>query len=99
MYNVRLEIIKFFYRNLLLKIFISEPPTHTIYIYIYIRIMIRVFVNVRETEVQSFGELHQRLEKMVLDSSLLNTQYYMARVKGKVEQSWEMSMVLPNTSV
>ena len=28
---------------------------------------------------------------MVLDASLLNTQYYKVRTKGKVEQSWERS--------
>ena len=27
--------------------------------------------------------------KMVLDTSLLNTQQYKVRIKGKVEQSWE----------
>ena len=26
---------------------------------------------------------------MVLDASLLNTQHYKVRIKGKVEQSWE----------
>ena len=30
-------------------------------------------------------------QKMVLDASLLNTQHYKVRIKGKVEQSWERS--------
>ena len=34
-------------------------------------------------------ESYQRLKKMVLDASLLNTQYYKVRIKGKVEQSRE----------
>ena len=32
---------------------------------------------------------------MVLDSALLNTQYYKVRIKGKVEQSREWSSALP----
>ena len=32
---------------------------------------------------------------MVLDISLLNTQHYKVRMKGKVEQSKEMSNALP----
>ena len=37
--------------------------------------------------------------KMVLDTSLLNTQQYKVRIKGKVEQSRERSSALPYTSV
>ena len=37
--------------------------------------------------------------KMVLDTSLLNTQKYKVRIKGKVEQSRESSSTLPYTSV
>ena len=37
--------------------------------------------------------------KMVLDTSLLNTQQYKVRIKGKVEQSWEKSSALPYTLV
>ena len=37
--------------------------------------------------------------KMVLDSSLLNTQHYKVRIKGKVEQSREWSSALPFTLV
>ena len=36
---------------------------------------------------------------MVLDATLLNTQYYKVRIKGKVEQSREMSSALPYTLV
>ena len=32
---------------------------------------------------------------MVLDTSLLNTQYYKVRIKGKEEQSKEKSSALP----
>ena len=54
---------------------------------------------VRETEVQSQFESDQKLFKMVLDTSLLNTQQYKVRIKGKVEQSRERSSSLPYTSV
>ena len=37
--------------------------------------------------------------KMLLDTSLLNTQLYKVHIKGKVEQSWERSRALPYTSV
>ena len=37
--------------------------------------------------------------KMVLDTSLLNTQQNKVRINGKVEQSRERSSALPNTSV
>ena len=35
------------------------------------------------------GRVIPKTEKMVLDASLLNTQHYMVRIKGKVEQSRE----------
>ena len=37
--------------------------------------------------------------KMVLDTSLLNTEQYKVRIKGKVEQFREKSSELPYTSV
>ena len=37
--------------------------------------------------------------KMVLDATLLNTQHYKVRVKGKVEKSREQSSTLPYISV
>ena len=37
--------------------------------------------------------------KIILDTSLLNTQQYKVRIKGKVKQSWERSCTLPYTSV
>ena len=36
---------------------------------------------------------------MVLDTSLLNTQQYKVRIKGKVEQSTERSSALPYLNV
>ena len=55
-------------------------------IYIY---MLECSPMARESWVQSQVESYQRLKKMVLDASLLNTQHYKVRIKGKVEQSRE----------
>ena len=30
-----------------------------------------------------------KTQKLVIDATLLNTQHYKVRVKGKVEQSWK----------
>ena len=36
-----------------------------------------------------------KIQKMVLDASLLNTQHYKVRIKSKVDQSRERSIRLP----
>ena len=53
----------------------------------------------QETGVQSQVESYQRLKKMVLDTSLLNTQHYNVPFKGKVGQSRERSNPFSYTSV
>ena len=45
------------------------------------------------------GRVIPKTLKMVLDATLLNTQQYKLRIKGKVEQSRERSSSLPYTSV
>ena len=45
------------------------------------------------------GPIISKTIKMVLDTSLLNTQQYKEGIKGKVEQSRERNCALPNTSV
>ena len=45
------------------------------------------------------GRVIPKTLKMELDTTLLNTQYYKVRFKGKVEQSWEWSSALPYTLV
>ena len=54
---------------------------------------------VRETWVQSQVTSYQKTLKMLLDTSLLNTQQYKVRIKGKVEQSKERSSALHHTSM
>ena len=81
-----------------------------IYIYIYmhthiqtihthpdIAIMVRVFAN----GLRDLGSIPSRVlpktQKMVLDATLLNTQHYMVRIKGKVEQLREKNRAPPHT--
>ena len=45
------------------------------------------------------GRVIPKTLKMVLDTSLLNTQQEKVRIKGKVEQSMERSSAFPYTSV
>ena len=45
------------------------------------------------------GRVIPKTLKMVLDTSLLNTQQYKVRIKGKVEQSGERSSAFSYTSV
>ena len=40
-----------------------------------------------------------KTQKMVLDATLLNTQHYKVRIKGKVEPSRERSSAVPYTLV
>ena len=59
----------------------------------------RVFANGLEDLSLIPGQVIPKTLKMVLDTSLLNTQQYKVRIKGKVEQSRESSRTLPYTSV
>ncbi len=57
--------------------------------------MVRVFAN-GPGELGSIpSQVILKIEKMVLDATLLNTQHYKVRIKGKVEQSRERSSALP----
>ena len=64
----------------------SKAPFSIVTIYIYIYIYI-------------FGRIKPKTLKMVLDTSLLNTQQCKVHIKGKVEQFRERSSALPYTSV
>ena len=60
---------------------------------------VRVFANGPGDLGSIPGRVIPKTQKMVLDASLLNTQHYKVRIKGKVEQSRERSSVLPYTLV
>ena len=57
--------------------------------------MFRVFANGPGDQ----GSIHTNDSKMVLHATLLNTQRYKERIKGKVEQSREKISALPNILV
>ena len=59
----------------------------------------RVFANCLEDLGSISGRVIRKTLKMVLDTSLLNTQHYKVRINGKVEQSMERSSALPYTSM
>ena len=59
----------------------------------------RVFANGSGDRGSITGQVTPKTQKMVLDTSLLNTQHYKIRIKGKLEQSRERNSVLPYTSV
>ena len=61
--------------------------------------MSRVFTNGPGDQGSIPGRVIPKTLKMVLDTALLNTQYYKVRIKGKVEQSRERSSALSYTSV
>ena len=73
-----------------------------IYIYIYIQkigLGVRAFANGPGDLGSIPGRVIPKTQKMVLDASLLNTQHYKVRIKGKVEQSRERISALPYTLV
>ena len=61
--------------------------------------MSRVFANGPVDRGSIPGRVIPKTQKMVLDASLLNTQHYKVRTKGKEEQSREWSSTIPYTSV
>ena len=54
-----------------------------------IGLAVRVFANGPGDLGSIPGRVIPKTLKMVPDASLLNTQHYKVRIKGKVEQSWE----------
>ena len=56
--------------------------------------MVRVFANGPGDLGSIPGRVLTKTHKMVLDASLLNTQHYRVRIKGKVEQSRKRSSAL-----
>ena len=62
-------------------------------------IMVREFANGPGDVGSIPGQVIPKTLKMVLDASLLNTQHYRIRIKGKVEKSRERSSALPYTLV
>ena len=64
-----------------------------------IGMMVRVFANGPGDLGLIPGRVIPKTQKMVLDASLLNTQHYKVRIKGKVGQFRERSSALPYSLV
>ena len=62
-------------------------------------LMSRVFANGPGDRVSVPGWVMPKTPKLLLDATLLNTQHYKVRIKGKVEQSKEWSSALLYTLV
>ena len=77
----------------------SEPITRPDYTMNFFGPAVRVFANGPGDLGSIPGRVIPKTLKMVLDTTLLNTQHYKVRFKGKVEQSWEWSSALPYTLV
>ena len=69
------------------------------YLYWSIGEMDRVFANGPGDRGSITGRVIPKIQKIVLETYLLNTQYYKVRIKGKVEQPTERSSVPTYTSV
>ena len=82
-YIFHLSLLNLF---LILSLFVNGPA-------------VRVFANGPEDLGSIPGQVIPKTLKMVLDTTLLNTQHYKVWFKGKVEQSWEWSSALPYTLV
>ena len=61
--------------------------------------MVRVFANGPGDLGSIPGRVIPKTKKIVLGATLLNTQHYKVRIKGKVEQPRERSIILPHTLV
>ena len=61
--------------------------------------MVRVFANDPGDQGSIPSRVIPKTQKKVHDASLLNTQHYKVRIKGKVEQFREWSSALAYTSV
>ena len=67
--------------------------------YLHLTLVSRVFANGPEDLDSIPGCVMPKTLKMVLDTSLLNTQQCKVCIKGKVEQSRERSSALPHLGV
>ena len=65
----------------------------------FVWFMSRVFANGPGDQGSIPGRVIPNTQRMVLDATLLNTQHYKVRIKGKVEQSREWSSAFLYTLV
>ena len=58
---------------------------------------VKVFANGPGDRGSIPGQVIPKIQKMVLDATLLSTQPNKVTIKGKVDQSWEWSSTFPYT--
>ena len=80
---------------------IKDPNKNLLFLLVFqlISLVGRMFANGPGDLGSISGCVISKTFKIVLDTSLLNTQQYKVRIKGKVEQSREKNSTLPYTSV
>ena len=54
-------------------------------------LMSRMFTSGPGDQVSILGWVIRKTQKVVLDSTLISTQYYKVKIKGEMKQSWERS--------
>ena len=92
--NFSIYVYAFIDQLALVLKFLGDISQTTIFILLDIGIIVRVFANGQGDLGSISGRVIPKTQKMVLDASLLNTQRYKVRIKGKVEQSRERSSAL-----
>ena len=80
-----------------LAVSISHDDNHNTTVFFWLES--RVFVNDPGDLGSISGRIITKTLKMVLDTSLFNTQQYKVRIEGKVEQSRERSSGIPYTTM
>ena len=75
----------------------NEINKYYLFILPDIGMMVIVFANGPKDLGSIPGRVIPKIQKMLLDASLPNTQYYKVWIKDKVEQSRERSYALPYT--
>ena len=101
--SMSLIVSSFFYHMHFRLVGLSSPSVPTLYLkdpqIEDIGPAVRVFANGPGDLGSIPGRVIPKTLKMELDTTLLNTQHYKVRFKGKVEQSREWSSALPYTLV
>ena len=94
-----LYLLTFHFNPVVLKMYLMISSTLLMCIDWAIGLISRVFTNSQRDRGPIPGRVIPKTQKMVLDTTLLNTQHYKIRIKGKVKQPRERSSTLPYTSV
>ena len=81
--SLSLPLLSDFYLSIYLSMSVSVSPT------IYTGVMFRVFANGPGDRSSIPGRVMPKTKKMVLDATLLNTQYVKVQIKGKSSSPWK----------